>query len=53
VARFLRIGVAAALAGCVTLLLAQAAINNDADDPAAWGRAFPMHYELYKKTVDI
>ena len=28
-------------------------INDDVDDPAAWGKVFPLHYELYKKTVDM
>ena len=28
-------------------------INDDVDDPAVWGRVFPLHYELYKKTVDM
>lgn len=23
------------------------------DDPAAWGKAFPLHYELYKKTEEM
>ncbi|QJR15616.1 ammonia-forming cytochrome c nitrite reductase subunit c552 [Usitatibacter palustris] len=27
--------------------------NDDTDDPAVWGKAFPKHYELYKKTVDM
>jgi nitrite reductase (cytochrome c-552) len=27
--------------------------NDDIDDPAVWGRAFPKHYELYLKTVDM
>jgi hypothetical protein len=49
----LRLGLAAALAASVTLLLAQAAINDDVEDPAVWGKVFPLHYELYKKTVDM
>jgi len=28
-------------------------INDDVDDPAIWGKAFPLHYELYKKSVDM
>ena len=28
-------------------------INDNVDDPAVWGKAFPLHYELYKKTVDM
>jgi nitrite reductase (cytochrome c-552) len=28
-------------------------INDGVDDPAVWGKAFPLHYELYKKTVDM
>jgi nitrite reductase (cytochrome c-552) len=28
-------------------------INDDVDDPAVWGRVFPLHYELYLKTVDM
>ncbi len=27
--------------------------NDNIDDPAAWGKAFPLHYELYLKTVDM
>jgi nitrite reductase (cytochrome c-552) len=27
--------------------------SDDVDDPAAWGKAFPLHYELYRKTVDM
>jgi nitrite reductase (cytochrome c-552) len=48
-----RIGLAATLAASVTLLLAQATISDDVEDPAVWGRVFPLHYELYKKTVDM
>jgi nitrite reductase (cytochrome c-552) len=29
------------------------AFNDDIDDPAAWGKVFPLHYELYLKTVDM
>ena len=28
-------------------------INDDVEDPAVWGKVFPLHYELYKKTVDM
>ena len=28
-------------------------INDDVDDPRAWGRAFPLHYELYLKSADM
>ena len=28
-------------------------INDDVDDPAVWGKAFPLHYELYRKSVDM
>jgi nitrite reductase (cytochrome c-552) len=28
-------------------------INDDVDDPEVWGKVFPLHYELYKKTVDM
>ena len=28
-------------------------ISDDVDDPAVWGKAFPLHYELYKKSVDM
>jgi nitrite reductase (cytochrome c-552) len=28
-------------------------ITDDTDDPAVWGQIFPLHYELYKKTVDM
>ena len=27
--------------------------NDNIDDPAEWGKAFPKHYEAYKKTVDM
>jgi nitrite reductase (cytochrome c-552) len=27
-------------------------IDDNADDPAIWGKAFPLQYELYLKTVD-
>ncbi|HET6264999.1 MAG TPA: ammonia-forming cytochrome c nitrite reductase subunit c552 [Usitatibacter sp.] len=32
---------------------AAGAINDDADDPAIWGKTFPLQYELYLKTVDM
>ena len=28
-------------------------INDDVDDPAVWGKVFPLQYELYLKTVDM
>ena len=28
-------------------------INDDVDDPAVWGKVFPLHFELYLKTVDM
>jgi len=28
-------------------------INDSVDDPAIWGKAFPLHYELYRKSVDM
>src|SRR3972149_3638162 len=28
-------------------------INDDVDDPAVWGKLFPLQYELYLKTVDM
>jgi len=43
-----------ALLAPVALLVAQGwPFNDDVDDPAAWGKVFPLHYELYKKTVDM
>ena len=27
--------------------------NDNIDDPAEWGKAFPKHYEYYKKSVDM
>jgi glycosyltransferase involved in cell wall biosynthesis len=27
--------------------------NDNIDDPAEWGKAFPKHYESYKKSVDM
>jgi nitrite reductase (cytochrome c-552) len=49
---------ATALAAFVLLApatgLGQASPINDAvDDPAIWGRIFPLHYELYRKSVDM
>jgi len=28
-------------------------VNDTTDDPAVWGKLFPLHYELYLKTVDM
>ncbi|MDX1982998.1 MAG: ammonia-forming cytochrome c nitrite reductase subunit c552 [Bryobacteraceae bacterium] len=28
-------------------------INDGIDDPAQWGRNFPLHYDSYKRTVDV
>ncbi len=28
-------------------------VNDDTDDPAVWGKVFPLQYELYFKTVDM
>lgn len=28
-------------------------LTDDTDDPAVWGKLFPLHYELYAKTVDM
>ena len=28
-------------------------LTDDTDDPAVWGKLFPLHYELYTKTVDM
>lgn len=28
-------------------------VNDDVDDPAVWGKIFPLQYELYLKTVDM
>ena len=27
--------------------------NDTVDDPAEWGKVFPLHYELYRKSVDM
>jgi len=27
--------------------------NDDVEDPAVWGKAFPLHYEMYLKSVDM
>ena len=47
---------AAALIGAV-LVAAKSneppAISDDVQDPAVWGKTFPLQYELYKKTVDM
>ena len=28
-------------------------LNDQTDDPAVWGKVFPLQYELYSKTVDM
>jgi nitrite reductase (cytochrome c-552) len=28
-------------------------VNDDTDDPAVWGKVFPLQYELYLKTADM
>ena len=28
-------------------------LTDETDDPAVWGKLFPLHYELYAKTVDM
>jgi nitrite reductase (cytochrome c-552) len=28
-------------------------INDDTDDPAVWGKNFPLQYDSYKRTVDM
>jgi nitrite reductase (cytochrome c-552) len=28
-------------------------ISDNVDDPAVWGKTFPLHYELYKKSADM
>lgn len=28
-------------------------LTEETDDPAVWGKLFPLHYELYSKTVDM
>src|SRR5512139_2157856 len=28
-------------------------LTDDTDDPAAWGRNFPLQYDAYKRTVDM
>ena len=28
-------------------------ITDDTDDPAVWGKTFPLHYELYLKSTDM
>jgi len=49
---------------CVSALLASLAfalpaaepappISDQTDDPAAWGKQFPIHYDLYMKTFDM
>ncbi|MBK7802253.1 MAG: ammonia-forming cytochrome c nitrite reductase subunit c552 [Chloracidobacterium sp.] len=30
----------------------KSAQTEESDDPAVWGKRFPLHYELFKKTVD-
>lgn len=28
-------------------------LDDDTDDPAVWGKNFPLQYDLYRKTVDV
>lgn len=28
-------------------------VTDDTDDPAVWGKNFPLHYDAYKRTVDM
>ena len=38
----------------VTLAQSQSyPINDDTDDPAVWGKIFPLYYELYLRTTDM
>jgi len=30
-----------------------AELNDETDDPAVWGRNFPLHYDAYRRTVDM
>lgn len=65
---FLAIGVTAVLAVGVTALLVNiferkqearnpffrvVDLNDDTDDPAVWGKNFPLQYDAYKRTVDM
>jgi nitrite reductase (cytochrome c-552) len=48
----------AALGSCIGLAVTLATgqsypINDDVDDPAVWGKIFPLQYELYLKTTDM
>ena len=51
------LGVAAISSGiglAVTLAQSQSyPINDDTDDPAVWGKIFPLYYELYLRTTDM
>lgn len=62
------VGVTAVLAAGVTALLVNiferkqearnpffrvVELKDDTDDPAAWGKNFPMQYDAYKRTVDM
>jgi nitrite reductase (cytochrome c-552) len=51
------VGVAAISSGiglAVTLARSQSyPINDDVDDPAVWGKIFPLYYELYRRTADM
>jgi nitrite reductase (cytochrome c-552) len=48
------IGWAALAAACVSgLAFAQPATPQASDDPAAWGKMFPDHYELYLKSQNM
>lgn len=28
-------------------------VTDDTDDPAVWGKNFPLHYDAYSRTVDM
>ena len=57
---FVMVVAASALAASISCVVAVSLapsqsypINDDVDDPAVWGKVFPLYYELYLKTADM
>jgi nitrite reductase (cytochrome c-552) len=57
---FVMVVAASALAASISCVVAVSLapsqsypINDDVDDPAVWGKVFPLYYELYLRTTDM
>ena len=57
---FVMVVAASALAASISCVVAVSLapsqsypINDDVDDPAVWGKVFPLYYELYLRTADM